>query len=74
MGTQPVTLRKGDIFWKDFLSPKKTSSSVYVDPDTHINILFSSGTTGDPKAIPWVQSTPIKCASDGYMMSIEIEK
>jgi len=67
MGTHPVALRQGDIHWNDFLSPKKTSSSVYVDPDTPINILFSSGTTGDPKAIPWVQSTPIKCASDGML-------
>lgn len=31
-----------------------------------INILFSSGTTGDPKAIPWTHATPIKCASDAY--------
>jgi acetyl-CoA synthetase len=67
MGLNPPALRQGDILWKDFLSPKKTSSSVYVDPDTFINILFSSGTTGDPKAIPWVQSTPIKCASDGML-------
>ena len=30
------------------------------------NILFSSGTTGEPKAIVWSHSTPIKCAIDGY--------
>ncbi|MEN8239754.1 MAG: AMP-binding protein, partial [Actinomycetota bacterium] len=29
------------------------------------NILFSSGTTGDPKAIPWTQTTPLKAAMDG---------
>ncbi|QEG23198.1 AMP-binding protein [Mariniblastus fucicola] len=34
-------------------------------PDDVINVLFSSGTTGDPKAIPWDQTTPIKCAADG---------
>ena len=28
--------------------------------------MFSSGTTGDPKAIPWTHTTPIKSASDGY--------
>ena len=28
--------------------------------------LFSSGTTGEPKAIVWSHSTPIKCAIDGY--------
>ena len=29
--------------------------------------MFSSGTTGDPKAIPWSHTTPIKCAVDGYL-------
>lgn len=32
-----------------------------------INVLFSSGTTGDPKAIPWTQLTPVKCAVDGML-------
>ncbi len=31
-----------------------------------MNILFSSGTTGEPKAIPWSQTTPIKCAADAH--------
>jgi acetyl-CoA synthetase len=31
------------------------------------NILFSSGTTGEPKAIPWTQLTPIKAAIDGHL-------
>jgi acetyl-CoA synthetase len=35
-------------------------------PDDTTNILFSSGTTGDPKAIPWTHLTPIKCAMDGH--------
>ena len=35
-------------------------------PDDPINLLFSSGTTGDPKAIPWTQTTPIKCAADAH--------
>ncbi len=39
---------------------------VSCDPMDPINILFSSGTTGDPKAIPWNHTTPIKCASDAY--------
>ncbi len=30
------------------------------------NILFSSGTTGEPKAVPWSQLTPIKAAMDGH--------
>lgn len=32
-----------------------------------VNILFSSGTTGDPKAIVWNHATPIKCAVDGHL-------
>lgn len=31
-----------------------------------ISILFSSGTTKAPKAIPWHHSTPIKAASDAF--------
>jgi acetyl-CoA synthetase len=37
----------------------------YANPEDTINVLFSSGTTGDPKAIPWDHTTPIKCAADG---------
>ncbi|RME45384.1 MAG: AMP-dependent synthetase, partial [Deltaproteobacteria bacterium] len=36
------------------------------NPHDHTNILFSSGTTGEPKAIPWTQTTPIKAAADGF--------
>jgi len=36
-----------------------------VSAQTYSNILFSSGTTGDPKAIPWTHTTPIKAAMDG---------
>ncbi len=34
----------------------------------HTNILFSSGTTGNPKAIPWDHLTPIKCAVDAHLL------
>ncbi|QHN83313.1 putative acyl-activating enzyme 17, peroxisomal [Arachis hypogaea] len=30
------------------------------------NILFSSGTTGEPKAIPWTNITPLKAAEDAW--------
>ena len=30
------------------------------------NILFSSGTTGEPKAIPWTHVTPLRCAADAW--------
>lgn len=58
--------RAGDLSWNDFLAGQEHFDPVIGPPDTPINILFSSGTTGDPKAIPWTQTTPIKCASDGY--------
>jgi acetyl-CoA synthetase len=50
-----------------FLSEKEKFRSVVRRPDDYTNVLFSSGTTGDPKAIPWTQTTPIKCASDGWL-------
>ncbi|KAM2895863.1 hypothetical protein COP2_005699 [Malus domestica] len=34
--------------------------------DSVTNFLFSSGTTGDPKAIPWTQLSPIRCAADTW--------
>ena len=59
--------REGDITWRDFLSDVETFAAIPCDPDAHTNILFSSGTTGEPKAIPWTHTTPIKCAADAYL-------
>ncbi|OEL13722.1 putative acyl-activating enzyme 18, peroxisomal [Dichanthelium oligosanthes] len=65
-----VTLRNGDMSWKDFLSRAAGRSSVYSpvyqSADALINILFSSGTTGEPKAIPWTQHSPIRCTADTW--------
>lgn len=63
---QEIKLRKEDIFWNDFLSSKTEFNSVIQTPEDMITVLFSSGTTGEPKAIPWNHTTPIKCASDGF--------
>lgn len=61
-----VQVRGPDIEWQDFLVDDDQFDPVVMDADETINILFSSGTTGDPKAIPWNQLTPLKCAVDGY--------
>lgn len=58
--------RNCDISWETFLSDDTSFDALSRDPEDHINILFSSGTTAAPKAIPWTQTTPIKCASDAY--------
>lgn len=61
-----LKIKGEDVFWDDFLSENKIFSSLKQNPDEAITILFSSGTTGEPKAIPWNHTTPIKAASDGY--------
>ena len=60
-----VPLRDGDLSWNDFTAGHPPAPPVAVDADHVSNVLFSSGTTGDPKAIPWTHLTPIKCAMDG---------
>ncbi|XP_048425130.1 probable CoA ligase CCL12 isoform X2 [Pyrus x bretschneideri] len=67
-----IQLREQDLSWHDFLSrvdhlPRKNYySPVYQPVDSVTNILFSSGTTGDPKAIPWTQLSPIRGAADSW--------
>ena len=61
------TQREGDMTWDAFLSDTETFTAIPCHPDAHTNILFSSGTTGEPKAIPWTHTTPIKCAADAYL-------
>ncbi|RXP45870.1 AMP-dependent synthetase [Lutibacter sp. HS1-25] len=61
-----IDLRNNDIYWDAFLSPNTVFETVIQQPDDVITVLFSSGTTGEPKAIPWTHTTPIKCASDGF--------
>ncbi|MYA71562.1 AMP-binding protein [Candidatus Poribacteria bacterium] len=66
-GTVAQTEREEDITWQDFLSDTETFIAVLCSPDAPTNILFSSGTTGEPKAIPWTHTTPIKAATDAYL-------
>jgi acetyl-CoA synthetase len=58
-------LRGGDLPWDGFLGDCAVFEAVAADPGVTTNILFSSGTTGDPKAIPWNHLTPLKSAMDG---------
>jgi acetyl-CoA synthetase len=62
-----LKLRPDDLAWEDFLSSNHQFHAIPAHPGTAINILFSSGTTGEPKAIPWTQTTPIKCAVDAHL-------
>src|SRR3989442_232335 len=59
--------RDDDMTWTDFLSDNEAYAAVSCRPGDHTNILFSSGTTKDPKAIPWTHTTPIKSAADAYL-------
>ncbi|KAH9327778.1 hypothetical protein KI387_007956, partial [Taxus chinensis] len=67
LGTQ---LREIDVAWSKFLSfsdhlrSPEYYSAVRQPVDARTNILFSSGTSGEPKAIPWTHSPPIRCGSE----------
>ncbi|GMP33155.1 hypothetical protein CsSME_00006599 [Camellia sinensis var. sinensis] len=66
-----INLRDGDISWNEFLAKVEHFREVeFVAVEQPVeaftNILFSSGTTGEPKAIPWTLATPFKAAADGW--------
>jgi len=63
----PAIERDRDARWEEFLGDKDAYRAVRCRPSDYTNILFSSGTTKDPKAIPWTHTTPIKCAADAYL-------
>jgi len=65
--TPRATQRAGDLRWEEFLGADEPLPAVAADPQATINVLFSSGTTGTPKAIPWTHLTPLKCAVDGHL-------
>ncbi|HII40774.1 MAG TPA: AMP-binding protein, partial [Thermoplasmata archaeon] len=67
-GHGSVRLRRAeDLSWEDFLGGKDSFEAVPGRPSDVTNVLFSSGTTKDPKAILWTQATPIKSAADAYL-------
>jgi len=59
-------LRPGDLLWEDLLSEGESRPTHSAEPDEVTNVLFSSGTTGDPKAVPWTHLSAIKAAMDGH--------
>jgi acetyl-CoA synthetase len=61
-----VELRETDVWFSDFEASNSHFETIIQNPNDYITLLFSSGTTSTPKAIPWTQTTPIKAASDGY--------
>jgi acetyl-CoA synthetase len=60
-----IARRATDVGYTEFLGDVTTFDPVPGQPSDATNILFSSGTTGEPKAIPWTHLTPIKAAMDG---------
>ena len=66
-GEPGTPLRPGDQLWSDFLSPRDEFTPVPREPAAPVDLGFSSGTTGDPKAILWSQTAPIKAAADGFL-------
>ncbi|MCF6807792.1 AMP-binding protein [Thiotrichales bacterium 19S9-12] len=63
-----TSLRENDQWFDDFLVDNDAPfESIPLSFDDEINVLFSSGTTGEPKAIPWTQATLIKVYSDSLL-------
>ncbi|XP_021761234.1 probable acyl-activating enzyme 17, peroxisomal isoform X1 [Chenopodium quinoa] len=71
-----ISLRSGDMSWHVFREGVKKTETLICRAEEYkavgqpveafTNILFSSGTTGEPKAIPWTHATPLKAAADAW--------
>jgi acetyl-CoA synthetase len=62
-----IDLRNGDVSWRvvtDSLPGFVTVDAFATPIDAANTVLFSSGTTGAPKAIPWTPACAIKAAAD----------
>lgn len=67
-----VTLRSGDVSWDAFLAladrvNEQWEYQAKQQPiERHTNILFSSGTSGEPKAVPYSHLQPLRLGSEGW--------
>lgn len=57
-------LAAGERPWSELAAASGTAAPRPADPYAVSTVLFSSGTTGTPKACPWNHLTPIKAAMD----------
>lgn len=64
--TGPDLKRQEDLAWEAFLAEDSELTCVPRPAADYHTILFSSGTTGRPKAIPWDAATFMKAATDAY--------
>lgn len=63
-----VRLRNNSLPWESFLSEGiPLSEPVRGALNREIGVLFSSGTTAEPKAIPWTHLTALKALTDAYL-------
>jgi acetyl-CoA synthetase len=65
-----VRLRRGDAPWPSVHTVDGETGGaapVQMASSESMHVLFSSGTTGEPKAIPWTHLTPLKGAMDAHL-------
>lgn len=63
-----VRLRNTSLPWASFLQEEAPAPDEPLPgpPDREIGLLFSSGTTAQPKAIPWTHLTALKAITDAH--------
>lgn len=64
--SSPSALAAGDRRFQEFHACDSRFQPVGRSSEDLLGILFSSGTTGEPKGIPWTHLCPIKCAADAH--------
>ena len=62
-----INLREQDLSWDSFLIESTEFTFAHKTADAEISLLFSSGTPGKPKAIPWNQTVALRAANDAHL-------